>query len=91
MKVRKRLKIKEANLIVIKPKPNEKGGLTPRYYIEEEDWELILQKRIRPNKRKFVETQKKFDKAGSVLSSIQKLQSKPIDIPENFEVIKIST
>ena len=91
MKVRKRLKIKEANLIGIKPKPNEKGGLTPRYYIEEEDWELILQKRIRPNKRKFVETQKKFDKAGSVLSSIQKLQSKPIDVPENFEVIKIST
>lgn len=91
MKIRKRLTIKEANFLGIKPKLNEKGRSTARYYIEKDEWEEIFQKRIKPNKRKFVETQKKFDKAGGVLSSIQKLQSKPIDIPENFEVIKIST
>ena len=91
MKLRRRLYPKEASLLNLSLKENELGRSTARYRIEEEDWELIISKRIKPNKRKFVETQKKFDKKGNIVSSVEKLQAKPIDIPENFEVIKIST
>ena len=91
MKLRKRLTPKEASLLNLQLKPNELGRVTARYPITEEEWELIESKRIKPNKRKFVETQKKFDKDGEIVSSVEKLQAKPIDIPENFEVIKVST
>ena len=91
MKLRKRLTPKEASLLNLELKANELGRSTARYIISEDEWDLILSKRIKPNKRKFVETQKKFDKKGHIVSSVEKLQSKPIDIPENFEVIKVST
>lgn len=61
--------------------------LTPEQYEKKQE----LLKASKPNKRKFVETQVKKDKKGNPISTIEKLQSKPIDIPEHFEVIKIST
>lgn len=51
----------------------------------------VLSKGIRPKKRKFVETIKKLDKNGNLVSSTEKLQSKILEIPENFELVKIST
>jgi len=91
MKIHKNLKAQEAELLGFQVKPNEKNRKSARYYITIEDNEYITELRSTPNKRKFIETQKKFDKSGNVISSVQKLQSKPIDIPENFEVIKVST
>ena len=72
-------------------KENEKGRKNARYNITEEEWESVLIDRRTPNKREFVEVQKKFDKAGEISSTLEKFQSKPIDVPENFEIIKIST
>tara|TARA_B100000787_G_scaffold92691_1_gene68457 strand:+ start:2098 stop:3318 length:1221 start_codon:yes stop_codon:yes gene_type:complete len=91
LKLRKRLTSKEASLLNLEVKENEYGRSSARYVIKEDDWELVLSKRIKPRKRKFVETLKKFDKNGNILSSVEKLQAKPIGIPENFEVIKVST
>ena len=82
---------KEAELLNLKVKENESNRNQARYYLTEEQWDFVLRYRTKPNKRKFVETQKKFDKDGEIVSTVEKLQSKPIDIPEGFEVIKIST
>ncbi len=69
--------------------------------ILKEEHDLVVHKRtvcdfvnaqkLRPNKREFVETTRKVNKDGEVVSSVEKLQSKPIEVPDNFEVIKIST
>ena len=82
---------KEALLLELTPKENDGNRNQNRYYLSSEEWDFIISERTKPNKRKFVETQKKFDKDGEILSSVEKLQSKPIDVPENFEVIKVST
>jgi len=82
---------KESELLNLKVKENESNRNQARYYLTEEQWDFVLRYRTKPNKRKFVETQKKFDKDGEIVSTVEKLQSKPIDIPEGFEVIKIST
>lgn len=82
---------KEADLLGFKVKENYGKRNQNRYSVEEEDWEFIQAKRSAPNKRKFVETIQKLDKDGNSISTVKKLQSKPIKIPDNFEVIKIST
>ena len=90
-KIVKWLNKKEAEILEFKVKENEANRKQARYYVTEEQWDSVLKQRTKPNKRKFVETQKKFDKDGEIVSSVEKLQSKPIDIPDGFEVIKIST
>lgn len=82
---------KEAKLLEFKVKENDGNRKQNRYQVSDEDWEFIQSQRTKAKKRKFVETQKKFDKNGNIISSVEKFQSKPIDIPDNFEVIKIST
>ena len=62
-----------------------------RYLITAEEWESVVISRNVPNKRKFVETIKKLDKDGNLLSTTEKLQAKPLQVPDNFEVIKVST
>ena len=91
MKVRKLLYPSEAAELNFDVKPNEPFRNQAKYYITQEDYDAILSKRQTPKKRSFVNTQNKIDKNGNVISSVEKLQSEPIDIPENFEVIKIST
>lgn len=90
-KVRCRLSKSEAEYLGLKIKENEKGRKNNRYTITEDQYSDIIRKRTTPNKRKFVETIKKFGKDGEIVSTTEKLQSKPIEVPENFEVIKIST
>lgn len=90
-KIVKWLNKKEAELLNLKVKENEANRKQARYYLTQEQWDFVLRQRTKPKKRKFVETQKKFDKDGEIVSTVEKLQSKPIDIPEGFEVIKIST
>ena len=82
---------KEAEVLDFKVKENKGNRTQARYSLTEEQWHSVLKQRTKPNKRKFIETQKKFDKNGDVVSSLEKLQSKPIDVPDGFEVIKIST
>jgi hypothetical protein len=90
-KSRKRLFKSEAEFLGLNVKENEFNRSQAKYYISDEHWHLILSKRSKPKKRKFVQTIKKLDKNGTTISSVEKLQSKPIAIPDNFEVIKIST
>ena len=91
MKIHRALKPEEADLLGLEIKPKPTRGGNGRYYISAEDNEYITELRTTPNKREFIETQKKFDKSGNVISSVQKLQSEPIETPEGFEIIKIST
>ena len=91
IKVRRRLSKSEAEHLGLKIKEKEKGGAKCRYQLTEDQLYKVLLYRAKPNKRKFVETIKKLDKNGRTISSTEKLQSKPIDIPDNFEVIKVST
>jgi len=89
--VRKYLSSEEAIILGLDPRPNEKFRTKARYHIPEEDWDNIQRSRAKDNVRKFVETQKKYDKDGQLVSTVEKLQADPIDIPEDFEVIKVST
>lgn len=73
---------------------NCKQGLRDkaRYWITLEEYNEILSKRLKSRKRRLVETTVKKDKNGNVTSTIEKLQSDPINqVPEGFEVVKIST
>ena len=90
-KIVKWLNKKEAEVLGFKVKENAKGRTQNRYYLKEAELEDLRTLRLQLPRRKFVETQKKFDKDGEILSSVEKLQAKPIEIPENFEIIKIST
>lgn len=89
--LRCRLSEYEARLLGLKVKTSKKGKGNSRYIITEQQYEEVLRDRVTPNKREFVETIKKLDKNGRVISSTEKLQSKPIEVPDNFEVIKVST
>lgn len=89
-KKRLRLTPAEAKLLGLEIRKKE-GTRNARYTLTKDQLEYITKQRITPNKRKFVETIKKLDKDGEILSTTEKLQSKPIDVPDNFEVIKIST
>lgn len=88
---RKRLYKHEAEILGIKVKKNDKGRKNAQYDISLEDWALITAIRQAPNEREFVTTQKKRDKNGKVISSLEKFQSEPIEVPEGFEISKIST
>jgi hypothetical protein len=81
----------EAILVGLPPKENDGNRTQNRYHLFPEQWYFINKNRTTPKSRKFVETQKKFDKDGKIVSTLEKLQSEPIDVPEDFEVIKIST
>jgi hypothetical protein len=81
----------EAEILGFKVKENSKGRNQNRYRLKDNQLEDLRTLRLQLPKRNFVETQKKFNKDGEILSSVEKLQAKPIDIPEDFEIIKIST
>lgn len=81
----------EAKQLGLPPKENQINRNKARYYLTPEEWEAVVINRQTPNKREFVEVQRKFDKDGEITSSLEKFQSKPIEIPANFEIIKVST
>jgi len=86
-----RLSDDEAKSLGLNVKAAEEGRNTVQYYITPEEKITILQRRNELNERKFVETIRKIGKDGETLSSVEKLQSEPIEPPEGFEIIKIST
>jgi hypothetical protein len=90
-KVRVRLKSSEAQYLGLRIKKNDKNRGNARYQLTQDQYDDITTVRTTPNKRKFIETIKKLDKNGNTISSTEKLQSKPIEVPDNFEVIKVST
>lgn len=81
----------EAKQLGLPPKENQVNRKQARYYLTPEEWEAVIINRQTPNKREFIEVQRKFDKDGEITSSLEKFQSKPIEIPANFEIIKVST
>ena len=81
----------EAKALGLPPKENQINRNQARYYLTPEEWEAVVINRQTPNKREFIEVQRKFDKDGEITSSLEKFQSKPIEIPANFEIIKVST
>jgi len=89
MKQKVRLTSLEALELGFQVRQKTKHG-NPKYYVTIE--QLTLLGRVpKPNKRNFVKTQKKLNKDGAVISTLEKLQSEPIEVPDNFEIIKIST
>ena len=90
-KIRKRLYSYEAELLGLKVKENLPGRNQAPYTLTLEQWNVISKGRITPNQRHMVTVQEKYDKKGNLISSTNKLQSKPIDVPDGFEIIKIST
>lgn len=90
-KVLKRLYDQEALNLGLKLTKKIEGRKQRQYYITVEEWDAIKFARSQPNERLFVETLKKLDKNGNISSTVEKLQSEPIEIPEDFEAIKIST
>lgn len=85
----KRLSTEEAQKFGFEVKPST-DNVNPKYYFNNE----IIKKFNLPdtnNYREFVETLRKLDKNGEVLSTVEKLQSEPIAPPDNFELIKVST
>ena len=94
MKSRKRLTDEKALFLGFDLKEHDKGRNTARYDLTEEQVNTLqdaFNYPIQPRERKFVETQIKKGKNGETLSTLEKLQSEPIDIPEDFEIIKVST
>ena len=88
---RRYLTKEEATVLGYKVKANEKFRTKARYKVDELSWANIQRSRATPSDRAMIETQAKYDKDGNVLSTLEKLQAKPIDIPEDFEIIKVST
>jgi len=89
-KTRTRLKPIEAEFLGLKVKKNDKGRDNARYYLNESQ-RIELGLPATPKERRFVEMIKKFDKNDDIISRTEKLQSEPIAVPDNFEIIKIST
>jgi len=90
MGYKKRLSPEEAISLGFDVKEKTDDSRFPLYYINN----TVIEKFNLPKtsgKRDFVETVRKLGKNGEVVSSIEKLQSEPIEVPDNFEIIKIST
>lgn len=90
-KTRRYLSDLEAEHLGLELNNKQKGKNLARYVIKEKEWEEVLSLRRIPNNREFVETLVKKDKNGKVTSSLEKLQSEPVPVPDDFELIKIST
>lgn len=90
-KLRKYLYKEEAISLGFKPKEDEPLRNMARYYISKDDYEAILYNRSIPKERNFVKTIQKLNKNGDVVSSVEKLQAEPLDVPDNFELVKVST
>lgn len=92
--MRKRLTDEKAVFLGLELKEHSKDRNTARYNITDQQYKDLQDEfnyPIQPNKREFVRTIQKLDKNDKVISSVEKLQSEPIPIPDNFELIKIST
>lgn len=90
MGYKKRLSPEEALKFGFDVKPKIEKKRNPQYYINDQ----LIQKHDLPkslSKREFVETTRKLDKNGNISSTVEKLQAEPIPIPDNFELIKVST
>ena len=89
-KIRKLLSDSEASFIGFTefntPQGNHKKA---RYLISKKQLKQVEE--LRMSTRDFVKTVQKFDKDGKTLSYTEKLQSTPLDVPKNHEVIRTST
>ena len=79
----------EAVFIGLPPKEDALNRNQNRYYITQSEWEKIQE--LRKDTRGYVKTAQKKDKYGNVVSITEKLQSEPINVPDNHEIIRTST
>lgn len=92
MKTSRRIYKEEAELIGETPKPNEPNRKNARYSITNEQYQEILAFRLSKKTRELKEVIVKKDKNGNVTSTVEKLQSTPIEsVPDGYEIVKIST
>ncbi|QQO97076.1 calcineurin-like phosphoesterase superfamily domain protein [Cellulophaga phage Nekkels_1] len=89
-KTQKRLYDYEAELLGIKPKKHQKGRNQAKYYLSKKQLEFIRTEKMKPSGRKFVETAKKYGKKGELISRVEKLETASVEVPEGFEIIKIT-
>jgi len=78
-------------LIPVRDGEIPKGRNKIHRWLTDEQIAIVKDMNKQPLQRSFVNTQNKYDKKGDIVSSVEKLQSEPIEIPENFEIVKIST
>ena len=81
----------QAIFLGLKPKESETNRSQARYSLNSKQLKSLEDYYKQPKKRSFVETIKKKDKDGNLISLTEKLQSETLPVPDNFEVIKIST
>jgi hypothetical protein len=89
-----RLSKKKVKYLGLEPKPRLADGSNARYDLSDEQVQQLyngFNYEGAPRTREMVETQVRYDKDGERSSSIEKLQSDPIEIPENFKLIGITT
>ena len=79
----------EALHLGLHPKEDAPNRNQNRYYLTKDEW-LSIQE-LRKDTRSFIKTAQKFDKNGNVISTTEKLQSEPLEIPESHEIIRTST
>ena len=91
MNERKLLKDEEAELLGLSLNKKSNSPNMARYSLTDEQWQTILRLRTTPSDREFIETIRRKDQNGKIVSTIEKFQSEPIEVPEDFEIIKIST
>jgi len=87
---RKNLSKNEAEHLLLNVKPNEPNRSNARYSLTDEQYQELLIYRANNVKREFVEVIKKKDKHGNISSTTEKLQAPLLEIPDDFELIKIT-
>jgi hypothetical protein len=90
-KVRKYLYQHEAKKLGLEVKEDLLNRNQNRYFVTKEEWQKLEQERKENDNRTFIATLRKLDKNGDVSSTVEKFQAQPLEVPDNFEIIKIST
>lgn len=90
MNIRKWLYPQEAQELGFTVKENKPGRSQSRYTLNDKQLAELEELRKGINTRSFIEVQKKYGKDGEILSSVEKLQSKSVNVPDGFEIIKVS-
>ena len=91
VKQRMRLYASEAVALGLNLKQDQAGRKQARYQLTPEQAEEIRIMRLSTKGRSFVEVIQKKGKNGEIVSTVEKLQSEPVEVPDNFEIVKIST
>ena len=88
---RRYLSNEESEFLGLEKNKPQKGKIKARYLLTDEQYNEAKIYTANKTKREFKEVVVKKDKNGKVTSTVEKLQSKTIDVPEGFEITQVST